>query len=388
MAQQNRQKDKEILENKKELGLLYVIDGLEFGGGERVFLQLAEGFKDNYRIYVAAEAGGSFEKKIKNMHIRFLPVEMKKQLSLKPILQIKGIIQKYHINILHSQGARVDFYSRIAGKIAGVPYIVSTIAMPVEGFDVGNLKKKIYRFADYLTERFVDRFIVVSESLKHMLTGKRGIPAHRVARIYNGIELDRYRPSRSRNAIKKSWGIYEDAPVIGSFGRLVWQKGFKYLLRAIPQIIMKIENAKFLIAGDGKLRADLEKLAAELKITDNVIFTGYRTDINFLLDCIDILVVPSVKEGLPMIILEAMAMAKPIVASRIPGIIEQISDKKEGLLITARSPVEIASAVLNLTENKTFAIKLGNAARKKAEALFSVEKMLAETKQVYVSLYS
>ena len=342
--------------------LLFVIDGLEFGGGERVFLQLTAGLRDCFEIFIASMPGGIFEYELKQLGIKFYPVEMSKRFSLKPIRRIKAIIRNNKIDLVHSQGARADFFARIAGRLAGVPHIFCTIAMPVEGFDVGLLQKKAYRFMDQLTERYVKRFIVVSDSLKQMLMERRGIPAHQVVRIYNGIELSEYHPDdsgESFKSIRKEYNVGEDVFLIGAVRRMVWQKGFEFFIKAVPEIVRVIPEAKFLLIGDGPLRQRLEALSEELRVRDNLIFTGFRSDIKEILSAIDILVIPSLLEGFPMITLEAMAMAKPIVATNIDGITEQITDGVNGILVPPKNPSALAKAVIRVLNHKELARTMG-----------------------------
>ena len=206
---------------KKKMSILFVIDGLEYGGGERVFVQLAAGLRDRYQVFMAGTPGGRFEQQVKEFGISFCPVSISRRLSLKPISQIKEIIRNNKIDLVHSQGARADFFSRLAGKLSGVSCILCTIAMPVEGFDVGCLQKRIYRFMDHLTERYVTRLIVVSDSLKQILIKRRRIPAHQIVRIYNGIELDQYHPDAGYVDLRKGWRIPQDVPLIGAIGRMV-----------------------------------------------------------------------------------------------------------------------------------------------------------------------
>jgi len=258
--------------------------------------------------------------------------------------------------------------------------------MPVEGFEIGLLRKKIYRLMDQVSERYVDRFIVVSEFLRKTLTEGRGISDERVVRIYNGIELDQFHPDLKRSNLRKQWGITTEAPVIGAIGRLVWQKGFEYLIEAMPEILQDIPQAKLLLVGEGPLRHELEGLARELNVYTRVIFAGFRSDIQDLLSIIDILSVPSLLEGFPMITLEAMAMAKPIVATQIEGIVEQISDSDEGILVPSKDTEALASAILRLIKDRELRNRLGAAARSKIERYFSIEKVVKETEKVYLSL--
>jgi glycosyltransferase involved in cell wall biosynthesis len=370
----------------KKISILLVIDGLEFGGGERGFLQLASELKDRYWIHFAAMTGGRLERELHRLGIKFYPVEMSRQLSLKPIYQINRIIRINKIDMVHSQGARADFFSRVAGRLASIPYILSTVQMPVEGFDVGPLRKTIYRFMDRLSERYVEKFIAVSESLRNALIEERGIPPHRVVRIYNGIELDKYNPRLKETSFRNNWGIPPPVPIVGAIGRMVWQKGFEFLIKAIPDIVGVTPNVKFLLVGDGPLLPDLENLARKLNVSDRIIFTGFRSDIPDLLSTMDVLAVPSLLEGFPMITLEAMAIAKPIIASRIQGITEQISDLEEGILVPPKNPSALAAAVMELVRDKELALRLGLAARRRVEDCFTVEKMVRETEDLYLSL--
>ncbi|MEE4359574.1 MAG: glycosyltransferase family 4 protein, partial [Desulfococcaceae bacterium] len=330
---------------KTKFSVLYVIDGLEFGGGERVFLQLAAGLKKRFDISVASSGGGIFEKRVRQMKIPFFPVDMSRKLSLDPILQLRQIIRKNHIDLIHSQGARADFFSRpVCGNIINI----CTVAMPVEGFDVHFIRKYIYRLFDSLTERKVSHFIVVSDALKQLLTEKRGIPSHKITRIYNGIETAQYHPDVRDCSIRKEFNISENIPLIGAVGRMVWQKGFRFLVQAVPCVLNIFPGVKFILAGDGPELGYLKALAEQSDIRENIIFTGFRNDIAGILSAADLLAIPSLSEGFPMITLEAMAMEKPIIASNIPGISEQISDGENGRLIPPKDSAALSKAIIEM----------------------------------------
>ena len=372
--------------SNKTKSVLFVVDGLEFGGGERVFLQLASGLRDRYRVFVTTDTTGQFAYELDRLGIQVSAVNMSRQLTFEPIRQIKKIIRNNEIDLVHSQGARADFFARFAGRIANAPHILCTIAMPVEGFEVGPLRKTIYRFMDRLSERYVEKFIAVSGSLRDALIEGRGITPHRVVRIYNGIELDKYNPKLKEISFRNNLGIPPAVPIVGAVGRMVWQKGFEFLIKAIPDIVENAPNTRFLLVGDGPLRPDLENLARKLNVYDRIIFTGFRSDIPDLLSAMNVLAVPSLLEGFPMITLEAMALATPVVATQIHGITEQIVDGKEGVLIPPRNPEALARAVTQLIADRELSARLGKAARNRVESSFSVEKMVRETEKVYSSL--
>ncbi len=366
--------------------LLFVIDNLEFGGGERGFLQLASGLKDRFNIYFVASPGGVLESELNRLGINFYPLDMRRRLAFKPIYHINKIISSHKIDLVHSQGARADFFARVAGRLAGASCTLSTIQMPVEGFDVGYLKKTIYRLMDQFSDRFVERFIVVSDSLKRILTEGRGIPTQRVVQIYNGIEVDQYHPDLKETSLRNNWGIRPTAPLIGAIGRMVWQKGFEFLIRAMPNIIAASPETRLVLVGDGPVRIELEALAKQLNVIDKMIFTGFRSDVSKILSTVDVLAVPSLLEGFPMITLEGMAMAKPIVATKIQGITEQLTEGKQAILVPPRNPDALSDALLKLIQDTELASRLGIAARQKVENDFSVGKMVMETEKVYLSL--
>ena len=375
-----------------KIRILFVIDGLEFGGGERVFVQLAAGLRDRYQVFVASMPGGRFEQQVKELGIKFYPVSMSRQLSLKPICQIKEIVRDNKIELMHSQGARADFFARLAAKMLKPKVkVVNTTAVTVESYDVGALRKVAYLFFDRFSERYVDHFIVVSEALRRTLINTHKILPDKVINIYNGIELNEYRPNgkgvgSQKSEVRREFGLTKNIPVIGAIGRMVWPKGFEYLIRSIHEIAKNYPKVKVLLVGDGSLKRNLEGLTERLDLKDRIFFTGFRSDIKNILSAVDLLVVPSLLEGFPMITLEAMAMAKPIVAANIDGITEQITDGVDGILVPPKDPADLAKAVIRVLNDKELARTMGLAARKKVEQEFSLERMVSETEKVYLSL--
>lgn len=378
-------------EKGKPISILFVVDGLEFGGGERTFLQLIEEMpKERFRINVATSQHGIFSKILSDAGIAANHLDLSKRVNFKNIQELRRLIKINRIDIIHSQGGRADFYARMSGRsLRPKIKVVSTIATPVERYDVNLLRKSIYCFFDRLSERYVDRFLVVSEALRKIMIDGHKVTPDKVIRVYNGIELNEYCPNasdRSSRHIRNEYGIGATDVLIGAIGRLVWQKGFEYLIRSLPEIAKTHPDIKVIFVGDGPFRGNLEKLRRQLGIEDKAIFTGYRSDIKGILSAIDIKVIPSLAEGFPMVTLEAMAMEKPIVATCIDGITEQITDGVEGILVPPRDPIALAAAINAIIENKDLARSLGSAARKRVEREFTVEKMIDETEKVYRSL--
>lgn len=370
--------------------ILFVIDGIEFGGGERVFAQIINALpQDRFQPFLSTAPNEAFAKAIRREDLATFEVDFSNRYNAAVLMRLMRIIAKHRIDIVHGQGMRAEFYARLAARLSGPKPYVSTVAVPVERFDVSYWRRLFYRTFDKLTERYVNRFIVVSDRLaKEMILG-HGLVQEKVTRIYNGIETDSYDPAGqlgNRRRIREEFRISDTEVLIGAVGRLTWPKGFEYFIQAIPHIVQTVPNSRFLLVGDGSLRHDLEARAGSLDIQDRLHFTGQRTDVRDILAALDIVVVPSLQEGFPVLTLESMAMEKPIVASAIDGITEQIVTGNEGLLVPQKDPRAIARAVRHLAANPDQAILLGKNARARVMRDFSVDKMLAETIRVYESL--
>jgi len=372
--------------------ILYVIDNIEFGGGERVFSQIIRGLnKEKFSVFVASNPGGIFEKKLMEVGIKIDPLDMTSRYNLSTISKLKKIIKTKDIQIVHSQGGRADFFARIAAKIARVPITVSSMAMLVEGYDVSILKKRLYVLMDRWTERWVNKFTVLSEAMRRSLIERHKIPPENIFKIYNGIEIEEYNPDlkelrNKKLGVRRELGLKNDVPVIGAIGRLVWQKGFEYLIRAAPEVLKKCPEARFLIVGEGPLKNKLILTSEKLNVADRIIFTGFRSDIKEILASIDVLAMPSLLEGLPMVLLEAMAMAKPIVTTRIDGITEVLENSKTGLLVPAKNSHALAEAIVGILNDKAKANFFGQNAREAAKEKFSVKKMVEQIELAYEKL--
>ncbi|MBW1888828.1 MAG: glycosyltransferase family 4 protein, partial [Deltaproteobacteria bacterium] len=162
---------------------------------------------------------------------------------------------------------------------------------------------------------------------------------------------------------------------------------FEYFIQSIPEVIKHYPNSKVLIVGEGPLEDRLKAQGSRLKVQNNLIFTGFRDDIKEVLSSIDILVIPSLLEGFPMITLEGMAMAKPIIATSISGIKEQIIDEESGVLVPPGDHETLTKALIALLIDKKKSRYLGLNARRRVKKYFGVEKMVAETERVYQSLF-
>jgi len=365
--------------------ILYVIGNTSFGGGERGFGQLSTGLsRSRFRTFLAAHPGGELEEIVRQAGVTFFPVDMSRKVNFTTLRQLSTLISQNSIHIVHSMGSRADFFARLACKNRPSTAVVSTVAMPVEGYDVGRIRKAVYKIADRYTARYVTRFIAVSKALKGRLIRDRGMTADRVSVIYNGVELVRYNPHLYEpEEIRRSLSITDDYPVIGTIGRLVYQKGFSHFLEAARYVYSKKQKVRFVIVGQGPEEAALKHLAESLGISQVCTFAGLRFDVAPILSAFDLFVLSSVLEGLPRIVIEAMAMKRPIIATDIDGVREELTHNETGLLVPPANSKALANAILSLLEDRDKARQLGSEARKRAEQLFDLENTIKRVENLY-----
>ncbi len=372
------------------INILFVMTGKPhiFGGGKRVFMQIMKGLsKYTFNVLSCCSLSTQQEEELHTEGVRIIETHLSGYNPIVSILRLSNIMRNEDIRIVHSQGGRADFYSRVAAFIARIPILVSSTAVLVDRYDVSFPRRMLYVFCDRITEQVVNKFVVVSESLRESLIRDHGIAPERITKIYNGIELDRYRPSlECQGSFRTECLVGEDDFLVGSVGRLVYEKGYEFLLKATPLILASCPRAKIVIVGDGPLKSKLRNLTRELGIVESCLFVGFREDIANILSSLDVFVLPSIMEGLPIVILEAMAMAKPIVASDIDGIREQVENGRTGILIPPRDPQALAEGITQLLRDKYQAQRFGMEARKQVEEMFDIRQQVALHEEVYKGL--
>lgn len=371
-----------------KIRVLYVVENTTFGGGERGFGQLSTAInKNRFQPLMAAHPGGQLEKLAHKQGVRFFPLDMSSKFNVKTIAKLSKIIKENRINIVHSMGSRADFFARIACRNILSARVICTIAMLVEGYDVSGSRKAYYKFADWYSSRYVAHYITVSEALKLSLVRKHKIPEEKVSLIYNGVELDRYNPEKFKSSgLRQSLGIKDDYTIVGSVGRLVYQKGFRYLIEAARILHQKNYKIRVVIVGQGPEENNLKHMAETSGIINICAFMGQRFDIPQLLADFDIFVLSSVLEGLPRVVIEAMAMAKPIVATDLDGVREELVHNRTGLIVQPENPEALAETIIQLIKNKKKADQLGIEARKSARLRFDLKQTVSNVEKLYQSV--
>jgi glycosyltransferase involved in cell wall biosynthesis len=298
------------------------------------------------------------------------------------IRAVHSILRTRDLDILHTNEHKSDALGLIAAKLAGVGTVSS-----VHGWLSNSVKTKTYEAVDRLVVKYFDKIIVGSVALKEDLI-ERGIRADKIAVVHNSVPLEAFNGSNVDRGIKRELSLDSQSPVIGVVGRLSKEKGHEYILRAMRRIIRVFPAARLLVVGRGTAKPQLERLAKHLGIADHVIFTGFYDDIRSIFQMLDIFVLASLRESLPMVLLEAMAAGKAVVATSVGGVPEVVRHGQTGLLVRPKDSLSIAEAVISLLKAQQKRVDMGHRGREHVRANFSAPLLARKVELVYDELFS
>ena len=353
-------------ENRKN-NILHISRTMDIGGAERIVYQLSSDLKDEFDSVHVASTGGLWESELAAQgiqHHKILDIDSKNPLTvLKLLTSIRQIIKKNEITIVHTHHRMAAFYIRLLKLVH--PKLIHVYT----AHNVFKDKLPLYRFALKNAKS-----VAVGEAVNKNLKEDVGITDSRV--IYNGVVLketdDQVDEIISYGGIK-----------LGCIARLSEQKGLTYLIEAMSLLTAK--NIRLFIVGDGELRNELENKVEELNLQDSVIFLGYRKDIVECINSFDFCVLPSVFEGFGLVAIEAFMNSKTLIATDIPGLNEVVTNKN-GILVPAKDPAALASAIDKLAMDATLRQELASQAKKDYENKFSYPLFLENYRELYREL--
>jgi glycosyltransferase involved in cell wall biosynthesis len=284
--------------------------------------------------------------------------------------------------VLHIFGFPMAYYGVLLGRLAGVRRIIFT----VQDWDVWK-RSRAYRWLDGVCSRLASLVIADGVGAKQLAVRAQGMPPKKFQVIYDGVNVGELAPSRSREEELRELGFDPCRPVAAVIARLdIRKKGQDIFLRAIPSVAREAPELQFLLVGGGPDEEALRRLARELPPEHLPRFAGFRTDLADLLHAVDIVVIPSLWESVPKILLEAMWCARAVVATRV-GDIGEILDADCGILVRPGSPEEIAQALIRLARNPELRHALGSAAHRRVEAMgLTLEKSVCRYDETYHAL--
>ena len=365
----------------RPLFLLYLIYGFRIGGAERHLLDLCKGLdRRKFRpeiIYFHRDEQMLPEFLQEGIPSSLFPVKGG-ELTFREIWRLSRLIKKLSPDIVHVHLFHASRFGAMAAFLAGVRQIVRTKHNVSDPETRPGKRDRIWRV---LQSAILTRTVAVSQAIAEQV----GTPYV----IYNGIDTDYFDPNlidpTERAGYAKLFDV-KGSPIIGIAARLTKQKGHSVLLNAFSELLSDWPNAQLLIAGDGEELPTLELLSNKLNLTEHVQFLGPIRNVREFLSVLDVFAHPSIFEGLGIAVIEAMSMGLAIVATKVDGLAELITDGVEGSLVEPNNPIALSKAMKRILSDPALRKNMGQRARKKAVGKFSVKTMIQKYEELYLDL--
>jgi len=298
--------------------------------------------------------------------------------NLRALWQVYRYLARNPVDILLMECSIAGFIGRVAGWFAGVPTRIYCLQLYASHVWQSRAKQWVYRIIERTLDAFTTHYVAPSRAMVRFGVKHRILRESDVTVIHNAITLsDKIIPDAPKRIQRRAeLGLRPNGLVIGTLSRFEPQKGIPFLLRAAAAVHEKQPDVQFMIGGDGPLRAELEKLANSLGLSNVVHFVGWRIDVPAVLSCMDIFCMASLWESFGIVFAEAMAMGVPVVSTTVDGIPEVVAHGETGLLVPPADVPALAEALLTLVRDETLRAQMGSAGRKRAHELFDVECMI------------
>lgn len=373
------------------MNIAYVLCTTERGGVEEHVLSLIKHINPRrFRCFLVAPERllRAFDGDLTDKDAGMLPLALKGFGDLKGLMKAVRFFRKERIHIVNTHMFYASAFYAPAARCAGVPVVIET-SHGVEKwrFEKGFVKRHSYMF-DKLISLLQDRILAVSHACARDLVRIKKINARKIAVVQNGRDLASFSPAAQerRRALRLKHGLGEEDYVFGVLARLGIQKGHAYLFEAIRLLAERRRDFKVLLVGDGPLRSELQESAERLRITPFVIFAGFQNDMPGYHGMIDVNVLPSLYEGLPLGLVEAAALERPVIATAVDGTPEVVTDRRNGLLVPPKDPRALCDAMAYALDHPEEMKEMGRRGREIALRHFTLERQIRETEQVYEEL--
>jgi glycosyltransferase involved in cell wall biosynthesis len=354
---------------KSKINVLQLVEGFGLGGAEKkVWELIAQMDRSRFRTVVCSFGiSEGIRDYFTGLGVKVITLNRRHRFDLSLIFKLRRVIRQERIDIVMTTLFYADMMGALVGKWAGAKGVFSweTISSPE-----WLIPRRLYPYRAVI--RLADKVISVSRATARWLVEKRGVSPEHIVVIPYGVDLSLFKNGEDKE-LRRELGLSDHQPVVGMVGRLVPQKGHRYLIDAAVKVIESVPDVRFVLAGDGPLRPELEQQVCDRGLQDHFFFLGLRHDIPRVLRSFDIFTLPSMFEGLPNVVLEAMATSKPIVATPVDGTKEAVKHGTSGLLVPPRNIDKLASALIELLKNPKRAREMGRNARERVEKEFSLE---------------
>lgn len=395
--------------NEDRIRVLQVVGDLERGGGQEVVRTLVRHLGEfGVDPVVASLADGPLRGEIEAAGVPVVIIPgrttsiLEGPAAIRDLLRIRaelaGIARVHRIRVIQTHLLRsLDFLTltlRAEPKIDAVFWTIHNALLDLRADQLpGRVwllrpKRLVHRMLYRMGGRLVDGFIAVSDDVAASVRRAYRPPRDRLVVIPNGVDIDRYARSDARSVLRDALGVPGDAPLAIVIAKLMTQKGHSVLLEALPIVLDRFPELRTVLVGDGELRHELEMAVRDANLQERVVFLGSRGDIPALLAASDLFVLPSLWEGMPMALLEAMASGLPVVASGVSGTREVVEPDRSGVIVPPGDIGALADGIVRVLSQPAFASSLGQAARVRVEDCYSARAQARRHAQLYRSRLS
>ena len=379
----------------RKINVLLLVPTFDVGGTGNAVFTLANSLNPaRYNLIICSmrKSDPRAEEKARKKDIKVINLDVRSFFDVSVILKLRRVLAEEEIQILHNHGFRPEIYGGLAGRITNCKGILATILhnpaqdIPLDyGIIAGNIMNFFRRIFAFFCE---DILIAISDDAKKGLLKLR-FPSKKIKVIYSGINPDLLKQKKnhlSREDILTKLNIPKDKFVIGTIAALRPYKDIFTLINAAKIIVQNYPEVKILIIGKGPLKKNLEERVKSLNLENQVIFYDYVENVVEAYDIFNLMVLPSLTEGFPAVLLEAMAFSVPIVATRVGGVPEAIEDGISGILVPPKNPEALAEAIIKIYENPELASEMAKNARTRFEKYFTAETMARQYENIYEEL--
>jgi glycosyltransferase involved in cell wall biosynthesis len=330
----------------------------------------------------------AFVDEIHQLGVRVHDVPMQRSIGLadlKAARILRSVVQHGEYDLIHTHSSKAGFLGRAIAQLSGVPVVHTPNGLYYLG--QSGVKRWFYQTLERAAGRLTTQMIAVSEGERIVITHDQLVPPDRLCVIENGVDAPQIRGEADAphsRPLRERCGINGQQPIIGAAGRMVPQKDPLTFVRAAAQLLQAYPSAQFVWCGDGELRTATEQLAAQLNVP--LITTGHQENSAAIMRSFDVFVLPSIYEGLPFALLEAMALGIPIVASDISGVRDVLGDQHAGWLTEPRNEAALATAIGRALSETAESHRRTQAAQHLVETQYSVQLMVQRHLDLYQHL--
>lgn len=367
----------------RKVNILQYIETSGPGGAETVLVNIAHHLnRDRFRPSVIVHQSDWLHEQLKKADIPTRVIPCQRSWDIGFLRQFIRACREQQIDLIHSHLYGASLYACLAGFILRVPVIATfhnELLLP--GSPV-----RFMRLKNVLIRHLASKIVLVADFMKGDYVIKGKYPPEKLVTVYNGIEFAPLDSSDHSNELRRELSLEQTDLLVGHVANFRAPKGHRYLIEAAALVCSGEPRARFLLVGDfgdGAIKAEVDKIIADNNLEDKIILTGFRSDAGQLLQIMDVFVLPSISEGHPLSVVEAMVAGKPVVATNVGGLPEIVKSEETGFLVEPRDVAGLAEKVSLLLNDEQLRVKMGSRGRELATSRFSLTAMMSEYEKLY-----